>query len=166
MLDSQPQTEPRRATRVLGFTELKHWLRHRHPMIYLDRVTDYEPGAFLESMLSVSGALDCVSGHFPERAIYPASNLMQAFAQSGIILLQLSTTRLADDELTLVGSMRSRFTKIVVPGDRVIFRVRADRFSGNVFFCSATATVDDRPVATFKGNLIRLHVDDLGTQLW
>jgi 3-hydroxyacyl-[acyl-carrier-protein] dehydratase len=153
-------------TRVLGFTDLKHWLRHRHPMIYLDRVTDYEPGSFLESVLSVSGALDCVSGHFPERAIYPASNLMQAFAQSGIILLQLSTTRLADDEITLVGSMKSRFTKIVVPGDRVIFQVRADRFAGNTFFCSATASVDKHPVARFKATLIRMDVAELGTQLW
>jgi 3-hydroxyacyl-[acyl-carrier-protein] dehydratase len=166
MPDGQQQVAHRNGTRVLGFTELKHWLRHRHPMIYLDRVTDYEPGVFLESVLSVSGALDCVSGHFPERAIYPASNLMQAFAQSGIILLQLSTTRLLDDEITLIGSMRSRFTSIVVPGDRVIYRVRADRFAGNVFFCSATASVDDRPVATFKATIVRLHVDELGPQLW
>jgi len=161
MLDST-----RQAAKVLGFTELKQWLRHRHPMIYLDRVTDYEPGVFLQSVVSVSGALDFLAGHFPERAIYPASNLMQAFAQSGIILLQLSTTPLADDEITLVGSMKSRFTKIVVPGDRVIFRVRADRFAGNVFFCSATATVDGRPVATFRGTLTRVKIDDLGLQLW
>lgn len=169
MLDTKEtgeRADTGREARVLGFTELKQWLRHRHPMIFLDRITDHEPGSFLESVLSVSGALDCVAGHFPERAIYPASNLIQAFAQSGIVLLQLSTTKLADDELTLVGSMRSRFTKIVVPGDRVIFRVRADRFSGNMFFCSGTATVDGTPVAMFRGSIIRLHVDDLGTRLW
>jgi 3-hydroxyacyl-[acyl-carrier-protein] dehydratase len=155
-----------RATRVLGFTEIKQWLRHRHPMIYIDRVVDYEPGVFLNSVLSVSGALDCLAGHFPERAIFPASHLMQAFAQSGIILLQLSTTPLADDEITLVGSVKSRFTKIVVPGDQVIFEVRADRFMSNTFFLSSTARVDERPVAMFKGTLIRTRIEDLGRQLW
>jgi 3-hydroxyacyl-[acyl-carrier-protein] dehydratase len=155
-----------RADRVLGFAEIKQWLRHRHPMIYIDRVVDYEPGVFLKSVLSVSGALDCIAGHFPERAIFPASHLTQAYAQSGIILHQLSTGRLADDEITLIGSVKARFNRIVVPGDQVIFDVRADRLTGNVFFFSSTARVDERPAAHFKGTLIKTRIDELGRQLW
>ncbi|WP_010217411.1 3-hydroxyacyl-ACP dehydratase FabZ family protein, partial [Pseudomonas amygdali] len=104
--DKQP-----RAQRTMGFTELKTWLRHRHPMVYLDRVLDYEPGVQIKTLMAVSGQTDALAGHFPERAIYPASHLMQAISQSAIILFQLSTSRLAGDEVTLVGSIKSRFTR-------------------------------------------------------
>jgi len=160
------QNDTLQASRTLGFSEIKEWLRHRHPMIYIDRIVDYEPGVFLKSLLSVSGGLDSIAGHFPERAIFPGSHLMQAFAQSGIILYQLSTWRLADDEITLIGSVKSRFTKIVVPGDQVIFNLRMDRLYGNTFFFSSTATVDDRQVAAFKGTLTRTKISELGRQLW
>ncbi|MFJ2111981.1 MULTISPECIES: 3-hydroxyacyl-ACP dehydratase FabZ family protein [unclassified Streptomyces] len=141
-------------------------MRHRHPMIYIDRISDHEPGVFLKSVLSVSGNLDAIAGHFPERAIYPGSHLMQAFAQSGIILYQMSTRPLTDDELTLIGSVRSRFTRPVVPGDRVIFDVRADRLSANTFFFSSQATVDGLRVAAFRATLTRRKAADLGRQLW
>ncbi|OLT10699.1 beta-hydroxyacyl-ACP dehydratase [Actinomadura sp. CNU-125] len=145
---------------------MKKWLRHRHPMIYIDRVTDHEPGIFLTSLLSVSGNLDAIAGHFPERAIFPGSHLVQAFAQSGIILYQVSTSPLADDELTLIGSVTARFTKPVVPGDQVVFDVRADRLRGDAFFFSCHATVGEKRVAAFKGMLNRTKVEALGRQLW
>ncbi|MFJ6573335.1 3-hydroxyacyl-ACP dehydratase FabZ family protein [Streptomyces sp. NPDC091292] len=153
-------------TRTMGFTQLKDWLRHRHPMLYLDRILDYEPGVHLKSLMSVSGTMDVFAGHFPERAVFPASHLTQAFAQSGIILYQLSTSRLAEDEITLIGSVKSRFTRVVVPGDRVVFDVRSDRISGNTFAFSCRATVDDALVAAFKGTLVRSKITDLGEQLW
>ncbi|HEY8982091.1 MAG TPA: beta-hydroxyacyl-ACP dehydratase [Streptomyces sp.] len=163
---SRPEGLPEPADRRLGFSEIKQWLRHRHPMIYIDRITDHEPGVFLKSLLSVSGNLDAIAGHFPERAVYPGSHLMQAFAQSGIILYQMSTRPLEDDELTLIGSVKCRFTRPVVPGDQVVFDVRADRLSGTTFFFSSQATVDGAQVAAFRGTLTRRHVADLGRQLW
>ncbi|WP_242910583.1 3-hydroxyacyl-ACP dehydratase FabZ family protein [Actinomadura terrae] len=158
----QPDREPK----TIGFTELKTWLRHRHPMIYLDRVLDHEPGRFLHSLLSVSGQLDAIAGHFPERAIYPASHMSQAFAQSGIVLYQLSTSPLDEDELTLIGAMKSRFTRIVVPGDQIVFRVTSDRIGNTTFHFSGRAYVSDEPVAMFKATLVRVKVGDLGDPLW
>jgi 3-hydroxyacyl-[acyl-carrier-protein] dehydratase len=153
--------------KAMGFSELKTWLRHRHPMIYLDRVLDHEPGVSLTSMLSVSGNMDSVAGHFPERAIFPASHLTQAMAQSAIILLQVSTTLLADDEITLVGSLKARFTKIVVPGDQVVISTRFDEeTSGNTFSYTCRATVGPAPVAACQLTLVRLNVEQLGEQFW
>jgi len=152
--------------RMMGFSELKKYLRHGHPMIYIDRITDYEPGVYLKSLLSVSGNLDAIAGHFPERGIYPGSHLMQAYAQSGIILYLLSSGPLVDDELTLIGSVKARFTKPVVPGDQVLFDVRADRLRGNLFFFSCQATVDGKSVAAFRGTLTRTKIEALGRQLW
>ncbi|SEH02923.1 3-hydroxyacyl-[acyl-carrier-protein] dehydratase [Nonomuraea solani] len=151
---------------TLGFSEIKQWLRHRHPMIYIDRVLDYVPGESLRSMLAVSGTMDAIAGHFPERAIYPGSHLIQAIAQSGIILYQLSTSKLADDEITLIGSVQARFQRIVVVGDQVIFNVRADRLTGDTFHFSCRATVDGEPAAAFRGSLVKVTVEQLGRRLW
>ncbi|WP_201761344.1 MULTISPECIES: 3-hydroxyacyl-ACP dehydratase FabZ family protein [unclassified Nonomuraea] len=157
---------PAEPGRTMGFTEIKNWLRHRHPMLYLDRVLDYEPGLRLVSRLSVSAQMDAIAGHFPERAIFPASHLSQAFAQSGIILFQLSTSRLADDELTLVGAMNSRFLRIVVPGDTVTITIKADRLMDATFFFSGRAVVDSTTVAAFRANLVRRKAADMGHQWW
>ncbi|GAA1324732.1 3-hydroxyacyl-ACP dehydratase FabZ family protein [Pseudonocardia xinjiangensis] len=161
--DRDTSSEP---SRTMGFTEIKSWLRHRHPMLYLDRVLDYEPGVRLVSRLSVSAQMDAIAGHFPERAIFPASHLSQAFAQSGIILFQVSTTRLAEDELTLVGAMNSRFFRIVTPGDTVTITVSVDRLLGATFFFSGRAVVDSTTVAAFRANLVRRKTADMGHQWW
>lgn len=153
-------------SKIIGFTDLKKWLRHRHPMIYIDRIIDYTPGKNLKSILSVSGTMDCIAGHFPERAIYPGSHLMQGFAQSGIILYQMCTSILKDDEITLIGSVNSRFYKIVVPGDQVLFDVNCDRLDGKYFYFSCKATVDGKTVAAFKGTLVKVKIKDLGENLW
>lgn len=158
------ETHP--APRTMGFTELKTWLRHRHPMVYLDRVLDYEPGAHIKTLMAVSGQTDALAGHFPERAIYPASHLMQAISQSAIILFQLSTSRLADDEVTLVGSIKSRFTRPVVPGDLVIFDLNCESLRPDFFTFSCRATVGEHSVGMLKGSLVRKSLAELGEHLW
>lgn len=161
-----PVSEGARQPKPLGFTALRQWLRHRHPMILLDRIVDHEPGKFLEALISISGNLDCIAGHFPERAIYPGSNLIQAFAQAGIILYQMSTSLLAEDELTLIGSVESRFLHVVVPGDQVLLRVQVSRLAGGLFVYSGKAMVGTRRVAAFRASLVRTKVSELGSPLW
>jgi 3-hydroxyacyl-[acyl-carrier-protein] dehydratase len=165
-MPARPLTLDRPNKKPLGFTDLKAWLRHRHPMILLDRIVDHEPGQFVTAIVMVSGALDTVAGHFPERAIYPGSNLIQAFSQGGIILFQMSTSKLLDDELTLVGSIEARFFKLIVPGDMVTIHVKADRIIQNTFHFSGTATVGSIRVAAMRATLIRVHEKELGPPLW
>lgn len=155
-----------RKPKVMGFSELKGWLRHRHPMVYLDRVLDYEPGKYLKSLMAVSGQIDALAGHFPERAIFPASHMIQAVAQSAIILFQLSTSPLSDDEITLVGSVKARFIRLVVPGDQVVFNTTCETLNGGFCTFSCQAEVSGTPVGMVKGSLIRKLISDLGQPLW
>jgi 3-hydroxyacyl-[acyl-carrier-protein] dehydratase len=166
MTNALQSASTERTPRTLGFTELKTWLRHRHPMVMLDRVTDYEPGQFLQARLAVSGSLDFVAGHFPERAIFPGSHLIQALSQAAIILFQLSTSRLADDELTLISSVEARFFKVVVPGDCVDLRISVDRLVGDMLKVSARAEVEGVRVAAMRATLARTKVAALGAPAW
>ncbi|MGR6009340.1 hypothetical protein ACT7CZ_19180 [Bacillus cereus] len=38
--------------------------------------------------------------------------------------------------------------------------------NNNTFIFSCRATVDGKPVAAFKGTLVRTKIDTLGEQLW
>lgn len=164
--DTGTQSVEVREPRAMGFTELKGWLRHRHPMIYLDRILDYEPGRYIKSLMVISGQTDAISGHFPERAVFPASHMLQAISQSAIILTQLSTSRLADDEITLIGSLKARFVRVVVPGDQIVFDTRCEGLRGKFMTFSCRAEVSGEPVAKMRGTLARSGITDLGEQLW
>ncbi|MFR9753618.1 3-hydroxyacyl-ACP dehydratase FabZ family protein [Nocardia sp. 004] len=151
---------------MLGFSQIKSLLRHRHPMLYLDRVTTHVPGESLTGLLAVSGNMDAIAGHFPERAVFPGTHLAQTFSQAGIVLYLLSSRPLRDDEMTLIGSLNSRFTAPVVPGDVVQFDLRVRRLLDDMMLFGARAHVEQRTVALFRGTLSRVSLDRMGEQLW
>jgi 3-hydroxyacyl-[acyl-carrier-protein] dehydratase len=153
-------------SKPIGFTDLKKYLRHRHPMILIDRVIDHEPMKFIDSLMCVSGASDIIAGHFPERGVFPGTHLLQYFAQTGILLNQLSTDALADDELTVVSSTSARFFKVVVPGDRVEMKTVVDSYDGKLFKFSGNAYVDSVRVGAFRAALVRAPISQMGNPLW
>lgn len=151
---------------IIGFSQLKKWLRHKHPMIYLDRVLDYQPALYLEALLNISGNMDCIAGHFPEYAIFPATNLLQAFSQAAIILLQLSTRSIDADEITVVGSLNSRFFKLITPGDTVILNLTVDKIYNDTLYFSGKALVNNNRVACIKSSISRVNINSIETKLW
>src|SRR5437762_11068882 len=101
-LRTKPDHEPRR---VIGFTEIKEkYLPHRYPMIMLDRITDYRIGEYVEAIKCVTGNSPELVGHFPTRAILPATFIIQALAQLAIVFLQLSRGPFKEDEMTVVST--------------------------------------------------------------
>lgn len=150
----------------MGFSELKGWLRHRHPMILLDRVLDHEPCEFLTAMAVASGSLDFMAGHFPDRAIYPGTNILQAFSQTGILLLQLSSTPLTPEEMTVVSAFEGRFFQVVVPGDRMEIHTRVERLEAGYGSFSGGVMVDGTRVGAFRAGLSRVPVSKFGKAMW
>jgi 3-hydroxyacyl-[acyl-carrier-protein] dehydratase len=150
----------------LGFNALKGWLRHRHPMILLDRVLDHQPGEFLTGLVVASGGLDFMAGHFPDRSIYPGTHLLQAFSQTGILLFQLSTTPLNEAEMTVISSLEARFFKVVVPGDRIEIHTRIEQLHQEHCAFAGTALVDGIRAAAFRARLVRAQVEKFGDPLW
>jgi 3-hydroxyacyl-[acyl-carrier-protein] dehydratase len=152
--------------RRIGYSELQKLLRHRHPMLLIDRVEHYEPGKSMTALVAASGASDWAQGHFPGRAIYPGTHLLQAFSQTAIMLLQLSSTQLEDDEVTIVSSLEARFNQVVVPGDLVVFQTNLDKVVQCLFFFSGGAFVEEKKVASFKVRVARRALTALGERAW
>src|SRR5881392_3553469 len=104
--------------KMIGFSEIKEkYLPHRYPIVLLDRITDYKAGEYIEAIKCVTGNSPELVGHFPDRAIMPATSIVQGFAQLAIIFFKLSMGQLTDEEMTLITSVKFRFLAPIYPGD-------------------------------------------------
>ena len=105
----------------IGHTDLKKYLRHRHPMIGVDQIVkhDFRTG-WLHAQRAVSSSHPSFEGHFEDAAIYPGTNMAQDIIQLGIVLF-LGTTRPLEgedrnQELSAVSDLHCRLGHPVPPG--------------------------------------------------
>ncbi|KMQ80212.1 hypothetical protein BPMI_03779 [Candidatus Burkholderia pumila] len=102
-------------------TQLKSYLRHRHPMIGVDQVLkhDFKAG-WLHAVRAVSSSHPAFEGHFEDAAIYPGTHLTQDVIQLGIVLFLGSTRTLhgegGNQEMTTVSSLAIELGHPVPPG--------------------------------------------------
>ena len=140
----------------LDFEEIKKLVPQRFPFIMIDRILELEPGKKAVSVKNVSGNDIFFLGHFPEKAVFPGAAIIEAMAQTAIVLfatLPLSPP-LADvgkegnkRPIYYFGSVKARFLNPVVPGDQIRITVVNVKSLPNVSYVSAEAFVDDRKVS-------------------
>jgi 3-hydroxyacyl-[acyl-carrier-protein] dehydratase len=153
--------------RVIGFSEIKEkYLQHRYPMIMIDRITDYREREYIEGIKCVTGNSPELVGHFPERAIMPATNVVQGFAQLAIIFLKLSTGQLTDDEMTLVTSVKFRFLAPIFPGDTLEMTMKPKKLSESIGIFVGDARVNGRSVVRGELTLAKTSVSRFADAPW
>lgn len=117
----------------IGHTQLKTYLRHRHPMIGVDQVLrhDFRAG-WLHAVRAISSSHPAFEGHFEDAAIYPGTNLTQDVIQLGIVLFLGSTRALQGEgpnqEMTAVSKLAIELGHPVPPG--VLLDVALWRMAG------------------------------------
>ena len=153
--------------RAIGFSEIKQkYLQHRYPIIMIDRITDYREAEYIEAIKCVTGNSPELVGHFPERAIMPATSVVQGFAQLAIIFFKLSNGQLTDDEMTLVTSVKFRFLAPVFPGDTLELTMKPKRLDGSIGTFSADARVNGRSVVRGELTLAKTGVARFADAPW
>ena len=70
----------------LDFEEIKKLIPQRFPFIMIDRVLEIEPGKHATAVKNISGNDMVFLGHFPEKAVMPGALIIEAMAQTAIIL--------------------------------------------------------------------------------
>ena len=70
----------------LDFEEIKKLIPQRFPFIMIDKVLEVEPHKYAISIKNISGNDILFLGHFPEKAIMPGVAIIEAMAQTAIIL--------------------------------------------------------------------------------
>jgi 3-hydroxyacyl-[acyl-carrier-protein] dehydratase len=137
--------------------KINELLPHRYPFLLVDRVTALEPNKRLFAYKNVSCNEPFFNGHFPGHPVMPGVLVIEALAQAGGLLTQLS--RLAaqsegdaegpktDKLYYLVKVDGAKFSKMVVPGDRLELEVELKRMIRNMAVYSGVARVDGEQVA-------------------
>ena len=129
-------------------TRIQELLPHRYPFLLVDRVTEFEPNKRIVGIKNVTINEPFFQGHFPGHPVMPGVLVIEALAQAGGILTQLSHQSGAEGKLFyLVKIDNAKFSKMVVPGDQLVLQVELKRTIRNMALYQGIARVDGEQVA-------------------
>lgn len=124
-------------------------LPHRYPFLLIDRVIELIPNEKVITIKNVTANEPFFQGHFPAKPIMPGVLILEALAQTGVILARLSSdSRLQQDKLFVFsGADEVRFRKPVVPGDTLRLQMAEVKFKFGMWKMRGTAWVGEEKVA-------------------
>ncbi len=122
-----------------GNIEIKALLPHREPFLFIDEVKRVEENE-IETYRLVRPDEFYFAGHFPGNPILPGVLMVEAIAQTGIILALIQDQTKRSKTPLFAGIEKVRFYRIVRPGEQLriiasIISAKAGfyKFSGRVF---------------------------------
>lgn len=123
-------------------------LPHRYPFLMVDRVVEFEAGRRIVCQKNATINEPFFQGHFPGRPVMPGVLVIEALAQAGGLLIQLSNEADATGKVFyLVKVDGAKFSRMVVPGDRLELNVTLKRTIRNMAMFDSVALVDGQQVA-------------------
>jgi 3-hydroxyacyl-[acyl-carrier-protein] dehydratase len=134
---------------TLDFEEIKKLIPQRFPFIMIDKVLDVEPGKEIVAIKNISGNDIFFLGHFPDIAIMPGVAIIEAMAQTALILFVAGKKKEEGGKTPLyfLGSVKARFFHPVTPGDQLKIKAINVKSLPNGAYVSAEASVEDRKVS-------------------
>lgn len=136
-------------TLPVNVIEIQRLLPHRFPFLLVDRVVALEPNKRVLAYKNVSVNEPFFQGHFPGNPVMPGVLVVEALAQAGGLLTQLSRDPAdpATETFYLVKVDNAKFTRMVVPGDQLELDVELKRRIRNMAQYVGVARVDGEQVA-------------------
>lgn len=133
----------------LDFEAIKTYLPQRFPFIMLDKVVELEPGKRAVGIKNISGNDIFFLGHFPDRAVMPGAAIIEAMAQTAIVLFASAQQEQQEGKkpVYLFGSVKARFLHTVVPGDQLMLTVENTKSLPTGAYVTAVATVEGKKVS-------------------
>lgn len=128
---------------------IKTLIPHRYPFLLVDKVVELDiEGKRIVAHKNVTANEPFFQGHFPSQPIMPGVLIIEALAQAGGVLTQLSMGRDAQSKLFyMVKVDNARFSKQVIPGDVLELHVQVKRVIRNMAVYYGEAKVDGEIVA-------------------
>ncbi len=140
---------------------IKRMIPHRYPFLLIDRVEKIKRNESAVGVKNVTNNEPFFQGHFPEKPIMPGVMIVEAMAQTAGVLV-VDTLDLIDQGL-LVYFMtldKTRFRKLVVPGDVLELHVKILRGRGKVWKFWGEGIVRGETVAEAEYSAMIITGDD------
>ena len=132
----------------LDVVAIQKLLPHRYPFLLVDRVTEFERSSRIVCHKNVSINEPFFQGHFPGHPVMPGVLVLEALAQAGGLLIQMSKQEDSGSKVFyLVKIDNAKFSNMVVPGDRLDLCVSLKRTIRNMALFESIARVDGEQVA-------------------
>jgi 3-hydroxyacyl-[acyl-carrier-protein] dehydratase len=135
----------------LTYDDIIKVLPHRYPFLLVDRITELELGKTIVGIKNVTANEPFFQGHFPGKPIMPGVLIIEAMAQTGGVLARLSIPEVSkkkgEEALFFMSMDKVKFRRPVVPGDRIVFKLKALRTGSRVWKMAGKAFVGDVLVA-------------------
>jgi 3-hydroxyacyl-[acyl-carrier-protein] dehydratase len=133
----------------LDFEKIKKLIPQRFPYIMIDKVVEVEPRKQAVAIKNVSGNDIFFLGHFPDMAIMPGTAIIEAMAQTAIILFVAGKKKGEGNRKPTyyLGSVKARFLHPVVPGDQLKIKVLNVKSLPAGAYVSAEAFVENKKVS-------------------
>lgn len=131
--------------------QIHRYIPHRYPFLLVDRVVELEPGKRILAWKNVSANEGYFQGHFPDHPVMPGVLVIEALAQAGGILTNVTNDTPPGAEggrlSYLVKVDNAKFSRMVEPGDRLELEVVLKRVIRNMVQFGGVARVDGAQVA-------------------
>ena len=140
---------------------IKRMIPHRYPFLLIDRVDDIHVNESATGIKNVTANEPHFQGHFPDKAVMPGVLIVEAMAQTAGVLV-VETLEMIDQGL-LVYFMtldKTRFRRIVAPGDRLELHVKILRGRGKIWKFWGEAKVGDEIAAEAEFSAMIITPDD------
>jgi 3-hydroxyacyl-[acyl-carrier-protein] dehydratase len=133
----------------LTIEDIKKLIPQRYPFIMIDRILHIEPGKEALAVKNVTVNELFFAGHFPGNPIMPGALIIEAIAQTAIVLFATKNESVGEGiyPIYFFGSCKARFLHPVIPGDQLKIKVVNVKSMATGAYVSAEASVGDKRVA-------------------
>ena len=129
--------------KTLEIEDIKKILPQRYPFLMIDRVLEASPEKVI-ALKNVSANEHFFAGHFPEQKVMPGVMIIEAMAQTGIVLQR---QKFKDDNVLFLVSVKSRFHSPVFPGDQLKIEVTPLKMLSKIGIFKSEVFVGEKKVA-------------------
>lgn len=134
---------PTHSTKPIDIQRILQVLPHRHPMVFIDRVTLLDVGKRALGHKCVTFNEPWFAGHFPSKPVMPGVLVLEAMSQLASVLAYASEPfDPMHSVLYFLGFDKVKFRRPVVPGDKLDLEATVMHHRSNVWKLRGEASVD------------------------
>ncbi|MDR2733977.1 MAG: 3-hydroxyacyl-ACP dehydratase FabZ [Spirochaetota bacterium] len=140
---------------TMDINEIMKILPHRYPILLVDRILDYTEDT-ITGIKNVTINEPFFQGHFPGHPIMPGVLIVEGMAQCAGCLMLRNVEKPEDHVMYFMSLNNIKFRKPVLPGDTLIYKMKAISSTGRAAKIKGEAYVEDKKVCEAEMTAMRI----------